>query len=392
MNVVVVISLMLSGAVDTTSTGAIARANARLLDEAGLLLGRGQHSPALERLIDVDERDRRLDRERFLWLRGRGHCGIGSDALCLRDLAAARQQRSSRPGALPDTSLNVELATVARRLGQFDICVSVLDEILGVVNDDVALLLAVCLRATAVPAGRSAAPHGDAEAGSRRSGPLRAGPAGRSAAPHGDAEAGSRRSGPLRAGPARAHDVLAGRATSAIQALRARMLLEDGAARVARDDIAAVAGVLPLAELDAFASAVAPVDPSFAALLGELAVARFPADAQATSLLRRTAKTTTWGLQLEPSEASAVERLRDRLAQLVDAGAWERVRALHPRVRAAGYFDDDDVRYALAFALFSTGDLRGAEAVLDGALQLERTIALRSALHACELAEDRCPR
>ena len=228
-----------------------------------------------------------------------------------------------------------------------------------------------------------------------------------------------------------AHDVLVGHDGPAVRRLRATMLLEDGLPRLARDDVAALVDDLAVDDLLAFARAFRRQgDPVFADGLLDAALARFPddevvADVVATTtvdanasaaMVRRTALVSdghanalrSAGLPGAAWRAALLstgnDRLRQRLALLVDARAWERVVLLTPRLRAAGLLKsdgaNDDVAYAVAFAAAATGNFDVAEAALDGvstSAGFTRATELRAAIAACRAAgpddqETRCPR
>lgn len=87
-----------------------------------------------------------------------------------------------------------------------------------------------------------------------------------------------------------------------------------------------------------------------------------------------------------------VARLRQRLAILVDARAWDRALALEPRLVAAG-LRDAPVTYALAYASLRVGDPARAEALVDEVTDpafFERATALRAAIAACAHTDEPC--
>lgn len=91
-------------------------------------------------------------------------------------------------------------------------------------------------------------------------------------------------------------------------------------------------------------------------------------------------------------DGESVARLRQRLAILVDAHAWDRALALQPRLLAAG-LRDAPVTYALAYASLQVGDPARAEALLDEVTDpawFERATALRAAIAACARTEEPC--
>lgn len=321
------VALFVVAAVDPGSARAIAARNNHLLDDSAAALADAHAALALERLLSVNEDDRRLDRRRFLTLRGRARLALGIVDAGAADLDEVR--RAALPAV--DRALNVLLASAWRDLGRFDDCADVLAGS-GDLDDDGAVLRASCLRGT------------------------------------------TRRGA--------AHDALVGHDGAAARELRARLLLEDGLPRAARVDVAALVDVVDDDGVAAFAAGFrAAGDVAFARVLDDVVAAR-RGRAPAPSATRAA-------LSLDERA-----RLRVRLAGLVAAQHWEELAALQQRARAAGYLDDDDVRYAVAWALFVTGDLDGADRALDGVVTptgFRKASELRAALLACRASEDRCP-
>lgn len=348
MSAVIVVALcaLLGGAVDPTSARATNTRNLRLLDEGEAALQEGAAALAFQKALAVDESERRLDRPRFLLLRGRSRIQLGLDAEGAADLAAAR------PGVAvaQRLDLDVELATVWRRLGRFDACADILlDHPLPSLADRGAVLAATCLRGTS----RAAL----------------------------------------------AHEVLGGRSGDEAVLLRARVRLEDHLPRLARDDVAGLIKNRDLLDDDAVRGLARDFDAAgdhrFADVLRNLIAVRSPETTAGGRARRRSAEE---GPTLRHRDLPLIDegqRLRARLTLLVDDQAWDQVVALLPRLRAAHWLDDDDVRYAAAWALFATGDLDGAAAVLDGitgAAAFARATEMRAALLACRQTEERCPR
>jgi tetratricopeptide (TPR) repeat protein len=357
---VVVVSLVI-GAVDVTSARAIAHRNEVALTEGEAALARGDAALALDRALAVDVKDRRLVRARLLLLRGRARARLGLVDDAVGDLRAAGT--ASPMDAPARVGLTRELAALERARGGFDACADDLATIPATaLQDDDAVLLATCLRGT------------------------------------------------TRA--ALAHDALAGRSGATVRALRARVRLEDGLPVLAREDVGALVATLDAAELLAFARAFrAAGDVDYARALIDVAVARFPDDADVARALAATddggARAGRASLVVDrladrlradgrTREAWAtlladqgVDRLRVRFALLVDDRSWDRVLALAPRLRAAGVFDDD-VAYAVAYAALHVGRLEDADAALDvvtGATAFARATELRGVIAACRAAK-----
>jgi hypothetical protein len=391
-----------AGAVDPTSARAIAKQNAAHLDTAAAALAGGDPGGAAAALADVDDADRRLDRERLLRLRLRARVALGLTREAVDD---GLQLRARVPN---DSSLNVELAELLAGLGRFDECATVVltahdgASLVGTLSTTAALTAARCLRAT-----------------------------------------------PRRA---QAHDVLTGHHSGAARRLRAQMLLEDGAPVAARAEVAALLAAPPATslladdtapqklgsepqargverddlggaghracvptsgpratageqqahdagnandgcvesptagsadavsddDLAAFAAAFrAAHDAAFADVLDAVLAARAPERRVASSA--RSA-----GLVVDDAT-----RLRNRIAGLAAAADVERLLALLPRARAAGFFDDDDIRYAFAWAAFAAGEFDVADTCLAGVTSesgFARAAELRAAIAAATRA------
>ena len=310
-------------------------------------------------------------------MRGEAHHQLSQDTEAAADLHAAwvlrRQDKRVEPAS------DRLLAAVHTTVGRFDDCADVLATVLPPTDED-AVARATCLRATA----RTAT----------------------------------------------AHDVLAAHHSPAARLLRVRMLVEDGAPAAAHDDVTAIAATASFATLRTLVTLFAPVDRRFASTVAEVALARFANEPEAARDLARLltvpsravtnrrviqdADSTDGGaasraalLQtlhetdhpgLQRMLAATIDerlRLRSRLAALVDDGAFDEVLALRERVAAQGFFNDDNVRYAIAFAACATGDDVLADDTLDDIAEpavFERATALRAAVAACRTTEQPCRR
>jgi hypothetical protein len=372
----VLLATFLTAVVDPSSARAVARRNETLLAEGEAALDAADASTALARALAIDSGDRRLARARHRLLLGRARAALGLADEAVIDLRAGRDALASDD--LVRGRVGREIARVERARGAFDACADELFAlaVAGPLDDDDALLQASCLRGT-----------------TRR---------------------------------ALAHDALAGRQSPDVRALRAALLLEDGLPLLAREDVEHLRDRLAARDLLAFAGSFrAAGDGAFAVDLIETAAMRFPDDVEVARALatigdgggrlvraawvttglaerlRTAGRTTSSWNALLADEGPA--RLRGRLALLVDAQAWDRVRALAPRLRAAGVVDDD-IGYALAWASLVAGDLEDADASLDGATTasgFSRAAELRAVIAACRAAretgktdeqERRCPR
>jgi len=359
------ISLALSGAVDPTSARARARRHEAALVTAEAALAAGDASAALAAVRTIDADDRRLDQRRLRQVRARALLGVGDAAAARVDLLALLAD----PPAGGADDIRRQLADAERSLGDFDACADTLGGLVAVDDAD-RVARATCLRGT-----------------TRR---------------------------------AQAHDVLADGQAVPLRRLRLHLWLEDGAPRQARADAFALADTQPAADVLAWARAFADAGDGAAAraLVDGLAgradldvdtargVARLLATGgrsqvlQASLLLPGLADARREHGDVAGAWRAAValegaDRLRQRAALLVDAGAWERLWLLWPRLQAAGLAHDDEVAYAVAFAAVTTDRLAEAEAVLDGVTgpaTFARATALRArikSLQACRASATR---
>ncbi|MEZ6187573.1 MAG: hypothetical protein R3F62_21505 [Planctomycetota bacterium] len=87
-------------------------------------------------------------------------------------------------------------------------------------------------------------------------------------------------------------------------------------------------------------------------------------------------------------------KTRQRLSILLQREDLEQAAALEPRLSRLGLLADDDVRYALAYALFRSGELERAEDQLKGITKTElfgRATDLRKAIEAQRAREEETP-
>ncbi|MBM4281974.1 MAG: hypothetical protein FJ137_14850 [Deltaproteobacteria bacterium] len=361
MTLLVAVAVLVAAAVDPASARAVARRNEEMLAQGEAALARGDAHAALTSALAVTTSDRRLARPRHLLLRGRARAASGLADDAVADLRAARADLDD--GAPVWVTVTREIARVERSRAAFDACA---DELLAAerrapAGDDDAVLLATCLRGTTRTA--------------------------------------------------QAHDALDARVSAEARSLRARIRLEDGLPRLARQDVEALATTLPVHALLSFATAFrAAGDAQFAGALVDAAVARAPDDPEVAAALADAAPGGAGALRaarVQPGLAERLRiegktrdawnaaliddggaRLRNRLALLVEERAWDRVRSLAPRLRASGLFDDD-AAYAVAYAALATGHLDEADAALDvtsGAAAFARATELRAAVAACRAA------
>ena len=111
-----------------------------------------------------------------------------------------------------------------------------------------------------------------------------------------------------------------------------------------------------------------------AALLGE-----------AAELYRRAGQTQR-ALWINGQLTGQTVKLRQRLAIYLQLGSFEQVVAMQDALQRIGLLDDEDIRYAIAYALFKTGDFRAAEtqlAALNRPDLFRKAAELRRAIQDC---------
>jgi len=85
--------------------------------------------------------------------------------------------------------------------------------------------------------------------------------------------------------------------------------------------------------------------------------------AEAAELYRRAGQTYR-ALTLNSQLNDQPEKLRQRLALYLELGNYEQAAAMEIPLRRVGLLEEEDLRYAVAYALFKTGDFGAAEAQL----------------------------
>ena len=140
----------------------------------------------------------------------------------------------------------------------------------------------------------------------------------------------------------------------------------------------------------AYADAGRPL--SAGVVLQEASV-RHPRLAVESAELFRRAGAHLRALHMNARVTDQKEKVRQRLGILIDMGAYERAAALEPRLERLGLLEDENIRYALAYAAFRIGDFDAAMRHLSGlsdASLFEKGIALRKAMDACRKSEAGC--
>jgi tetratricopeptide (TPR) repeat protein len=80
-------------------------------------------------------------------------------------------------------------------------------------------------------------------------------------------------------------------------------------------------------------------------------------------------------------------KTRQRLGILLDAGRFEEAAALESRLQRLGFFEDEDIRYALAYVRYRTGDYDGAEGHLQSIRRADLFQAAAELRRAIEVAK-----
>jgi thioredoxin-like negative regulator of GroEL len=109
--------------------------------------------------------------------------------------------------------------------------------------------------------------------------------------------------------------------------------------------------------------------------------------------LYRQANQLESALYMNAQVTEPVEKVRQRFGLLLSAESYERAVVLGPRLQRLNLTSEDDVAYGLAYALFMTGDLEQAEALLTGIGDPElftKATALRQAMARCKESPESC--
>jgi tetratricopeptide (TPR) repeat protein len=168
------------------------------------------------------------------------------------------------------------------------------------------------------------------------------------------------------------------------QLSQAQLLLERALLRFPRSEKVAVQ--LAHAYLDA-------EQPASAAMLFEDAAAANPKYHLESAELYKQAKRIDRALSLNARVVDQKPKLQQRLSLLLSLERFEQIAAMAPTLSRLNLLADDDIRYALAFAYFHTGQLELAEqhsrAITDKKL-FDASVELRKALDSCRQAGWEC--
>ena len=107
----------------------------------------------------------------------------------------------------------------------------------------------------------------------------------------------------------------------------------------------------------------------------------------------RQAKRSDLALFLNARVDNQAAKFRQRLSILLDQQRFEMVAGMAPTVERLGLTKDDQIRYAMAYGFYKTGDYQGAERYLRGIADpslFESASGLRRAMRACEPTDWSC--
>jgi len=114
--------------------------------------------------------------------------------------------------------------------------------------------------------------------------------------------------------------------------------------------------------------------------------------AEAAELYRRSGQTFR-ALSLNSQLSNQPEKLRQRLALYLEMGRFEQAAAMELPLTRVGLLEDEDIRYAIAYALFKTGDFPAAEKQLTALNRpdlFRKAAELRRAIQDCTAESWKC--
>ncbi len=113
---------------------------------------------------------------------------------------------------------------------------------------------------------------------------------------------------------------------------------------------------------------------------------------EAAELYRRAGQTQR-ALWINGQLTDQPAKLRQRLAIYLQLGSFEQAVAMQDALKRIGLLDDEDIRYAIAYALFKTGDFNTAEtqlATLNRPDLFRKAAELRRAIQDCAVDRWKC--
>lgn len=133
--------------------------------------------------------------------------------------------------------------------------------------------------------------------------------------------------------------------------------------------------------------------PLIAAMIFEEAARLYPQYALEAAELYSRAGRHERALTLNAAVGDQKAKMKQRLSILLKLERSEAIASMAPRLSRLGLLEDDQIRYALAYGLFKSGDFEQAERQLkhitDGTL-FENALQLRRAMQACKEAGWEC--
>jgi tetratricopeptide (TPR) repeat protein len=133
--------------------------------------------------------------------------------------------------------------------------------------------------------------------------------------------------------------------------------------------------------------------PLSAAMLFESAAMRNPEHSLEAAELYRRARRFDRALALNARVLEQRAKLKQRMSALIEMERFEMVVAMEAALSRLGMLEDEDIRYALAYAQFKTGDFPAAERSLKGirgAALFASATELRKMMQTCKEAGWEC--
>ena len=130
-----------------------------------------------------------------------------------------------------------------------------------------------------------------------------------------------------------------------------------------------------------------------AAMLFELAARRDPQYSYEGAELYLRQKRYERALLLNARVPDAKAKVKQRLAIYLKQERWRQISGMGQQLSRLGLLEDDEIRYALAYGYFKSGERKLAERhlrLIQDAAMLERVSALRQTMATCEQAGWQC--
>ncbi|MCK4709918.1 MAG: hypothetical protein KAU21_14965, partial [Gammaproteobacteria bacterium] len=127
-------------------------------------------------------------------------------------------------------------------------------------------------------------------------------------------------------------------------------------------------------------------------LLTEVAIVNNKYVTDASELYRRAGRSMK-ALQIGMYSENEEKKLKQRLAIYLQAGLVDNIRALEDDLYRTGLIKKDDIRYALAYAMYRTGSYESAEEHLNKIRDskiFRKAVSLRQAINECRVSLWKC--